>query len=235
MSPFREKAQIFFTGLSIGLLIAGAFFILKLDDYFKELSIYKKVSQTFLPQAEAPAVDTLKNDAGKEPAARVKRIKIAEPARMSVTEQEETQQPVTDTIRSSRSDTTNAAAAGDDIVIKKDELLTAKTIEVTNLGSPVKPAAKDSLLQKVSGIKDDKITDRFNVEFWESPLHYKGYKLGKSRMVLYGFTPGESLKLYRYDDALYLKNAGVVYRLDYTTDYRPYERVTDEQVIGRLK
>ncbi len=44
MSNFRERSQLFLLGLMFGLLIGCGFFILKLDDYFKELSVYKSVA-----------------------------------------------------------------------------------------------------------------------------------------------------------------------------------------------
>lgn len=239
MSPFREKAQVFVIGLTIGLLIAGAFFVLKLDNYFKEMSIYKKVSQTFSSTPETPENTTVKPDTEKESPAKTKKIKIesAEPQTQDATQ---TQEPVmdADTMRTSRHDTLNAESMNaDNIIVRKDELLSSKTLDVTNLNPVTKPTAKDSLLQKVSGIKDDKTTDKqfFNVEFWESPLHYKGYKLSKYKMVLYGFASADALKIYKLDDVYYLKSSGFVYRLDYTTDYRPYERITDEQIIARLK
>nr|MDQ3047835.1 hypothetical protein [Bacteroidota bacterium] len=51
MNFFKEKSQGFILGLLVGLLIAGGFFILKLDDYFKELNFYKKVSETFAAES----------------------------------------------------------------------------------------------------------------------------------------------------------------------------------------
>src|ERR1035437_1411750 len=47
MSSFKDKSQVFVIGLMAGLIVAGGFFILKLDNYFKELSFYKSISKTF--------------------------------------------------------------------------------------------------------------------------------------------------------------------------------------------
>ena len=96
---------------------------------------------------------------------------------------------------------------------------------------------KDSLLQKVSGVKDDKnvASQFFNIEYWQSPLNYKGYKMSKYKMVLYGIAASDGMKVYKLDDIIYLKNASMVYRLDNTGDFKPYERITDEVIINRLK
>ena len=236
MSSFKEKAQVFIIGLAIGLLIAGAFFILKLDDYIKELSIYKNVSNTF-SSSEARAADPVEKsaDPDDQPKSKVKKAKPETSPEEDITEN--TVAP--DTLKTlQKNDTLNAiSVAGDDIVVRKDELLSTKTMEVQNVGPAVKPTAKDSLLQKVSGIKDDKNSEKqmFNVEFWSSPLNYKGYKLSKYKMVLYGISSAEGLKVYKLDDAVYLKYQSAVYRLDYASDFRPYERVTDENITGKLK
>jgi hypothetical protein len=50
LSSLREKSQVFIIGLLIGLLVAGGFFVFKLDDYFKELNFYKRFAETFEDQ-----------------------------------------------------------------------------------------------------------------------------------------------------------------------------------------
>jgi len=239
MSGFKEKAQIFIIGLSIGLLIAGAFFILKLDDYFKELNLYKKVSQTFTPAKEVshpepdPVVEKQKkntNRSEKKISSKSDSISKTEVPDLSLQN---------DSVKLIKPDSMSASfVAADDIVVKKDELLATKTIEVFNMNPTAnKPTAKDSLLQKVSGVKDDRLTGKqmFNVEFWQSPLNYKGYKMSKYKIILYGIASAEGLKLYKLDDVIYLKFLSNVYRLDYAGDFKQYERITDEQIINKLK
>ena len=50
MNSFRKKALPFALGLLLGIVIAGTFFILRLDNYFKELNFYKNFAKTFLDQ-----------------------------------------------------------------------------------------------------------------------------------------------------------------------------------------
>jgi hypothetical protein len=238
MSNFREKAQVFIIGLSVGLLIAGAFFILKLDDYFKELNLYKKVSQTFTSLKSLLSLMKKRRKLQKQKEAKFKSTKTVTviPDSSEVTEHKSIPEEM-DTLRN-KSDSLNAALMTDgDIVIRKDELLTTRTIEVYNLNPTANKTSKDSLLQKVSGIKDDKSTGKqmFNIELWSSPLNYKGYKMSKYKMVLYGITSIDAIKLYRLDDVIYMKNASAVYRLEPSADFKPYERITDEQVISKLK
>jgi len=240
MSNFREKAQVFIIGLSIGLLVAGAFFILKLDDYFKELNLYKKVSQSFSPAqpAESPEKQEAPEKAEKKPSQKPAASK-AEGLTDSAAAPEKTDLVLDADTLNMKSDSANAImAAEDDIVVRKDELLLTRTLEVNNLNPTAsKQAGRDSLLQKVSGIKDDKPGSRqmFNIELWASPLNYKGYKMSKYKIVLYGIPSLENVKLYKLDDVIYLKSAAMVYRLDYASDFKQYERITDEQVTNKLK
>ncbi len=131
-----------------------------------------------------------------------------------------------------------ANPSSEDIVVKKDELLSTKTLEVINLNSTAnRMNSKDSLLQKVSGIKDEKnIPKQFiNIELWQSPLNYKGYKMSKYKISLYGIDSFEGLKVYAADDDIYVKHGNIVYKLENSSEFRPYEHITEESIINRLK
>jgi hypothetical protein len=235
MTNFKEKAQIFIIGLSIGLLVAGAFFILKLDDYFKELNLLKRVSHTFTSPEKKPEQTELQQP---EKADKKKKAFNENPDKIAKDTLLKTDPDLTNTADTIRKDSTQSASMPEeDIIVKQDELLTTRTIEVFNMSLNAKLNSKDSLLQKVSGIKDDKQTGKqmFNVELWSSPLNYKGYKMSKYKIVLYGITAIDAVKLYKLDDIIYLKLSSAVYRLDYISDFKSYDRVTDEQIITKLK
>ena len=126
----------------------------------------------------------------------------------------------------------------DDIIVRKDELLSTKTVDVVNLNPLAsRNNAKDSLVQKISGIKDDKNVSQqfFNIEFWQSPLNYKGYKMSKYKIILYGIESPEGLKIFKVDDLIYLKKNSTVYKLDYSSEFKSYEHITDENIISKLK
>ena len=63
----------------------------------------------------------------------------------------------------------------------------------------------------------------------------KGYKMSKYKLILYGVSSPEGLKIYKLDDIVYLKSTSFVYRLDATGEFKPYERITDESILNRLK
>jgi hypothetical protein len=126
----------------------------------------------------------------------------------------------------------------DNIVIRKDELLNIRKMELFNLTPPVIKTHQDSLLEKVSDIKEKKVNSGkqyMQIEFWKSPLNYKGYKLSKYNVILYGLSDTQNLKIFTLDDVFYMKHASVIYKLDYNTDFKPYERVLDENILHNFK
>ena len=235
MSSFKEKSQGFIIGIMVGLIVAGGFFILKLDDYFKELNFYKSVSNTFSinnKEAEPIEVENTKTVA----AVKKGKTKQLQTDENTISEENRTVS-LSDSSSVSKDSLTLENPNSENLIVRKDELLSTKTVDVINLNPVAKLTAKDSLLQKVSGIKDDKSYYKqfLNIEFWSSPLNYKGYKMSKYKLVVYGIASAEGIKLYNLDEVIYLKSASFVYRLDSSGDFKPYERITDEAVINKLK
>jgi hypothetical protein len=234
MSNFRKKAQIFVLGLLLGIVIAGTFFILRLDNYFKELSVYKNFANSFLHQQ---STDPEKVDTASETASTQIKNKLQNAQFPAKNIAEKKEIPTVDSLRYTDS-IVQSGGFSDNIVIRKDELLNVRTIELKNLDASESMSHVDSLLEKVSEIKDDRNNNRMNsmqIEFWRSPLNYKGYKLSKYNVILYGLTDTENLKIYTLNGILYMKNASTVYKLDYNSDFKPFERVTDEMITSSLK
>jgi len=251
MSNFKEKSQSFIIGLMAGLLIAGGFFILKLDDYFKELNFYKNIAKTFVSDSKKLESSVKSEDTVL---AQKKKTKpnISKNKSVSVSDSTAEKKTKTDLVfdadtlkkylsmdtAASNNTSTISNTSSEEIVVRKDELLSTKTIEIINLNpSASNRNSKDSLLQKVSGIKDDKNgTKQFiNIELWQSPLNYKGYKMSKYKIALYGLTSLEGVKVYILDDVIYLKSGATVNKLENSSEFRPYERITEENLISKLK
>lgn len=128
----------------------------------------------------------------------------------------------------------------ENIVVKKDVLLTSSNIFMYNLDVSDKGDLRsDSILKLSSGLKDEnKIVNSrysFNVEYWQSPINYKGYKLGKNKLVLFGFDAGSATKMYFYKDEVYLKQKDIYYRLEYTNDFKAFEKVINNTITSQLQ
>lgn len=233
MSSFRKKAQIFMLGLLLGIVIAGTFFILRLDNYFKELNVYKHFSENFLYQQSTASEQPHKADD-----IALAKINIKKQIDQSSVKNTPLEKTATSDSLVNTDSVFQSGNFSDNIVIRKDELLNVKTVELKNLDLPENMSHVDSLLEKVSEIKDDRNSNRkpyMQIEFWKSPLNYKGYKLSKYNVILYGLTDTQNLKIFTLNGILYMRNASAVYKLDYNADFKPYERITDEMITSSLK
>jgi len=240
MSKFKEKAPPFIFGLVFGLLVAGGFFILKLDDYFKELNVYKNFAETFNGEeervsdesenAETSIMTATTKESNENSNRKKKNEKVSENASKTI-DSEVANDMSADSIRITEN------IVNDEMQIKKDELILVKTLNLIYLNATAKPSSKDSLLEKVSGIDLDNANavKMMSVEFWQSPLNFKGYKMSKYKMVLFGLKWIEGIKIYKMDDAIFLKAENSVYQFDYTNEFKGYKQVTDAAIINKLK
>jgi len=90
--------------------------------------------------------------------------------------------------------------SGDEIVVMKDELLFSTLLKPT--GKPNSyfcdyNEKMDSLLIDNGSIKNANL---LKVEFWRSPVNFKGYKLNKRSLILFGVYQFDNLKLEYGDD-----------------------------------
>jgi hypothetical protein len=147
------------------------------------------------------------------------------------------QKPVQDTTELKKSD-------DQDIVIKKDQLLITTSLPVTEKGDgETKSADNVSLSQETvdklnpaAGIPEEaKQANNLQVEFWVSPVNYRGYKMSKNKIILFGIEEPEAVKLYKLNNMLYMKYGNEFFKLTNTFDFLSYQRLKDSDVPLTLK
>lgn len=215
MGNFRDKIAPFTFGLSIGLLAACLFFIFKLDTYISKINLTNLAPKTAVSEeVAAPGVNEKKTS-------QTKRAKT--PKR-----EEKKPDKEQDMAGLAESSTDSTQAAAETYRVLKEELQSVKNIPVKVIG-PVEKDRKDSLIASLAGVSaaDDK--ESFTIEFWKTPLNSKGYKMTRSRLLIYGFNEGKDLQLVKEADRYYLKNNDVVYALSYTAEFRPLERAPEAE------
>ncbi|HET6992854.1 MAG TPA: hypothetical protein VFJ43_16080 [Bacteroidia bacterium] len=217
-SNFRDKLQVFFLGLLFGLVLGGGFFVLKLDQYVKELSFYKSLTEPKHDQNDLMPVDT-KTEEEKPVAKKTKKenhpitpvdsIKV-----VGVLDADSSSQVVV-------SGNKNTS----EIVVRTDEQMAAKTYTIINLDNE----KKDSLNPKETS------AGNLAVEFWKSPLNYHGYKLSRNKLVLFGYGDQDLVSVFKMDNTTFLKCLTGVFKVEPSTDFHQMERVTDESLLARIK
>ena len=235
MQQFRDKLQVFFMGLMLGLLVGVGFFLLKLDDYFKELNFYKHISlsQDATTKESDDSKSSQPNKNGSSNATYKAPLKMISPYPDSTDRSEQN-------VSQANQSSTDTAQNHADIVVMKDELIGVKQLDVINntlTASGNGVTNKDSLLQKYSDIRDDRNNPKqqYAIEYWHSPINYKGYKLSKNKVILFGITMQDEIALVKLDDGLFLKIQQVPYKLELNDDFRQFEKVSDESLLARLK
>ena len=119
--------------------------------------------------------------------------------------------------------------------VARDKFLFKKQVdaEVITKASNDNDSKIDSLLIGGKQGKDDK--NKFSVEFWESPLNYKGYKKSKNFLVLYGIKQVDLLVLKMIKNDLYLCYSNNYYFLENTSEFKKLIPISNQQLINQLK
>lgn len=122
-----------------------------------------------------------------------------------------------------------------DIVVMRDKKVAAKTMvaDACELTTQKKDKTLDSLL--IGGQQTQENLSEFLVEFWQSPLNYRGYKRHKNKVVLYGIPQYDFASLKLLDNKLYLKYLNDYYLLEDTPSFKNLINVTDKALIKNLK
>lgn len=231
----------FITGISLGLVIGGS--VVYFTQNTNAVRYPLEVSQNTIESIVGKVISALspKQDST---ATTVTNYKYKKAEKVTLTAESKNDSlknvaPMIDsTAKSMDSDTVMSLDVSENYNenVKKDELDQAKIIEVVNISYEPKSGNKDSLLSVISGVQIDKQQGEIinlYVEFWKSPLNYKGYKLGKNKLIIYGISPEENLKMIYLNDQYFLKlgNNSIV-KLSTGDDFKNFEKVTNPSITN---
>lgn len=142
---------------------------------------------------------------------------------------------------SDKKDSVSVTAIGGDedsnIVIMTNQLVGVSNVSLTSLDTTKAKknvAESDSILASMNNVEQDKEPISYRIEFWESPLNIKGYKMSRGKLVLYGINSKAFIKLLKWNEGYYLLADQVAYKVDYTDDFHPFEKVADKAVLKKL-
>ena len=219
---FKEKLQIFVFGLSVGLLVACLFFIFKLDSYVRKFDISLLTQkQNITEQLVNPdkTEDVMK--AGKENVTN----KLS-------SKKESTSNAKNQSLISFNDVTDSSYINSDNYQVLKEELISVKNIYVKTITPVEKTSPSDSLAALLAGVTTPSAEEFFMIEFWKTPLNSKGYKMTRSRLLIYGFPEKNDLALIKKNENYYLRNNNMVYKLNYSSEFKPMERSSGNDVSG---
>jgi len=135
--------------------------------------------------------------------------------------------------------TLNSTTTEDDsnVVVMTNQLISVLSVRLHNNDTNSvnkKSEETDSALASMSDVDAPKGPTSYRIEFWKSPLNYKGYKMSEGKIVLYGINPVTPVNLITNEDTYYIVVNQAAYHIDFTDDYKPFEKVTDKATLKKL-
>jgi hypothetical protein len=130
----------------------------------------------------------------------------------------------------------NSYNTASDIKVKQDKLIYAKSFSVPGIEmfAGDNPGKLDSLLTDNKTPIQNKNKNTLRVEFWKSPINYKGYKTGVNKLVLFGIDQFDMISFKWMNSTLFMKYMSDYYQIDKTTDFKSLVPISNPQLLSQL-
>jgi hypothetical protein len=113
--------------------------------------------------------------------------------------------------------------SGEDILVERDQLLSTELVRIENIYNDSLAAPTnvliDSLKEKLNIVENDS-PEYLKIEMWKSPLNYKGYKMSKSTLIVYGLLNELILHVYSKGDTIFVETNETSYQFEQTSDFK---------------
>ncbi len=115
-------------------------------------------------------------------------------------------------------------------IIKADKFLDRKTLAIK--GYTYSKNNTDSLLNTLVNLKPSN-NGKLVLEFWESPINFKGYRLGKDKLIVFGIVPNE-VSLIKYKNDLYLSTINNIYLIKPCSEFCNLRPIKDKAMCAEI-
>jgi hypothetical protein len=227
------KILLISVGLLLGIILGGLIVYFALGGSVKNIYVFNQPAK----EKEGELKKELNAEENKEKKEKapsqvvIKYLKKDDTAKDE--EPEDVKQQESDTTaKSLNNQQVKTSNEDEEIIVRKDELLFSEMLMIINLDT-IKTNTGDSLAKLAANIKEPAINQFYQVEYWKSPLNYRGYKFSKNKLVVYGIEYIDKGSIYRWKENFYFKANGRVYALEKTPEFRPYE-ITNNPDLLRL-
>jgi len=118
--------------------------------------------------------------------------------------------------------------------IQKDEMIYSKSVKIIEKDHHKDIINKADTIFINDNIGEYSLTSDYQVEFWRSPVNFKGYKTGKNKIVLFGVNDIKRLSLKRKNEVLYLQCDNMYYIIENTDNFKPLSVLSNKNIINQL-
>ncbi len=137
----------------------------------------------------------------------------------------------TDTSSIAYDSSSRASDDAETIVVRRDELLSASSVSLVSLSASSKT---DTLLTLFQG-GDPTVSPQIRIEFWKSPVNFRGYKFIRNTLVTFGLDPQEQVKVFFDSGVFYLQTGGATFRLNQTDRFLPFSIAAEESLPKQIR
>lgn len=133
-------------------------------------------------------------------------------------------------------DINNYDNTAENVHVKKDKLIYAKSFTISGIEifDTDNTDMLDSLLSENSSAVKNNTNDILHVEFWKSPINYKGYKTGKNKLVLFGIEQFSMISFKILNKTLYMKYLSDYYQIDRTLEFKSLIPLSNNNLVSQL-
>jgi len=205
---YLQKIPAFLSGMLVGIIITGSFFLLKINDYIIQLK------ETLYPKITVIEKETNT----KETSSNIKTKKNTNKNNSS-----NTSQNIQDTSQNLNQENENIPIIEEKVISKKE----VKVIHLDNIET-------DSTLNEIAEIPQIIKDNAIQIIFKKTPFNNKGYYFEDNALVLYGLEDIPYINIYEYKNTLYIKYDKRVFQLPYTNTFQPLIKVEDEYLLAKM-
>ncbi|GIV29629.1 MAG: hypothetical protein KatS3mg028_0695 [Bacteroidia bacterium] len=206
IKKFVQKIPAFFSGFMLGVIVTGAFFIFKINEYLMQ------IKQTIYPKITVIEKTEKSENNGSKP----KKY----PPKNSTKKYSDTS--ASGIIPASEDNNDNTS-------VLEEKIISEKTLQIIHLNAPI-----DTALANLSEVPPYLKSNEIKMIFKKTPFNNKGYYFENNHLVLYGLEDIPYINLYEYKNELYVKYDKVVFKLPYTSQFQPLIKVNDEVLLAKM-
>lgn len=226
LKSYIQKIPAFFSGLILGALLTGAFFIFKINEYiiqFKE-TIYPKITITETQNSSKKQND--KNTANKK---KYKKSIIDE---ISPNDEQKDTILTNYTHIEPNVDTTQniiQTSEAEQPSVLEEKIISEKEVKIIHLNNHT-----DTSFTKIAEIPSYIQDNSIKIIFKKTPFNNKGYYYEDNHLVLVGLQDIPYINIYEYKGELYFKYDKRAFKLPYTNNFQNLIELRDEFILAKM-
>lgn len=202
---FLNKIPAFFSGFLLGVVLTGAFFLFKINEYIIQLknTWYPKI--TVIEKKEEP------NSKQHQP----KKYKNNQKA----TNHQTTEYTSDSTITEIQEHTS----------VIEEKIISEKKVRIIHLDT-----SADSTLTELADVPSFIKDNEIKIVFKKTPFNNKGYYFEDNHLVLFGLEDIPYINVYEYKGELFIKYDKLVFKLPNTNHFQNLIKVEDEYLLAKM-